>query len=309
MTTATAYVHPAPSPALHALNTPEGIDHNAAHLDSLATYATPEADYEESHADFAFTPAGLPEAPPEPLPVDGLVYESSDYERFHLLPENRDIDFKHLRKLVGLLGQKNMLHLKPIDVTPEGGIIDGQHRWAAARELGISFFYRVGETLTEADITALNIAQKNWTGIDYLHYWTVKGAPAYQMLTAFRERHPRISFSNAKMMLSEPGLNAVLDDFNAGRWVAADEDAAEQVAQLMERIKEETGFKKTTHTRFVAALYRAVKKEGFDADRLMRKLNMQPRALKQAATDRQYLEMLQELYNYKALKEDHLIFI
>lgn len=35
-----ATVHPAPSPALHTLNTPELLPHDAAHPDNLVTSAT-----------------------------------------------------------------------------------------------------------------------------------------------------------------------------------------------------------------------------------------------------------------------------
>lgn len=248
---------------------------------------------------------------PAPVALDGTIYQTTDYELFHLLPENREIDPNHVRKLVALIGQRNLLHLKPLDVTAELGIIDGQHRWAAARELGVPVYYKVGEQLSEADITTLNIAQKNWKGEDYLHFWTVKGKPAYQALTAFRKAHPKLSFSNAKMLMTRHNHNLALVDFNAGRWESSDAEAAvaEQVAQLIERIADEVGFKNPHHTRFVAALHRCfVHVAGFEADHFMRKLNMQPRALRQQATDRQYLEMFQELYNYKTAQENRIRF-
>lgn len=124
-------------------------------------------------------------------------------------------------------------------------------------------------------------------GEDYLHFWTVEGKPAHQTLTAFRQAHPSISFSNAKMMLSSLGSNMRLDEFNGGRWEITGLAEAEQVAQLLERIADEVGFKKVHHTRLVAALYRCVASvAGFNPDHFLCKLNMQPRALKQQATDR-----------------------
>lgn len=79
---------------------------------------------------------------------------------------------------------------------------------------------------------------------------------------------------------------------------------------LVERIADEVGFKKVHHTRFVAALYRCVASvAGFNPNHFLRKLNRQSRALKQQATDRQYLEMFQELYNYRTTADNRLRFL
>ena len=238
-----------------------------------------------------------------PLPTDlvpGTVYQTTQYGMFHLLPENREVDQKHVRKLVREIGKQNLLHLKPMDVTTTGGIVDGQHRLEAARELGLPIFYRVSAEIGEAEIASLNVAQKNWTGIDYLHYWTAKGKPDYALLTDFRERHPSISFSNARMMVSGTSNN-MADQLRTGHFRAANLDKAEEVAVLIERISKEAEYKHAHDTRFVAAVYHCVDKvEGFGAERFLTKILLNPRALKPCVTHKQYLEMFQEIYNYKA---------
>lgn len=169
------------------------------------------------------------------------MYETRDYNLFHLLPENRVLDPHHVRKLVRLIEQRNPLHLKTLDVTTELGIIDGQHRLADGRALGVPVYHKMGQQLSETAITTLNIARKNWKGEDYLHFWTVRGKAAYQTLTAFRQARSSISFSNAKMMRSALGSNMRLDEFNGRRWEATGLAEAEQVAQLLERIADEVG--------------------------------------------------------------------
>lgn len=317
----TAAVHPAPSIALHTLNTPERIDHDEAHPDNLLTSAVAE----QCPADHALPFAALTEAvdvaatptqaaPSEALAHDGTVYETTNYDLFHLLPENRDVVPSHVRKLVGMIQQKNLLHLKPLDVTPDLGVIDGQHRLAAARELGLPIFYKVGEQLDDTDITTLNTASKNWVGSDWLKYWTVKRKPAYVALTDFMQRHPRISFSNAKIMLSgQAGGGTKFDVFRAGRWDGADDEdvtKAEQVAELVECIMAEVPtFKQPTHTGFVAALYYCVAEvQGFDAKELMRKIRQQPRSLVPCAGHKQWLKMLEDLYNYRNTADNRIRF-
>jgi hypothetical protein len=72
------------------------------------------------------------------------VYQTSDYTLFHLLSENRPVDLNHVRKLVAMITQSNLLHIKPLDVMAHLGVIDRQHRLAAARELGLPVYYKIG---------------------------------------------------------------------------------------------------------------------------------------------------------------------
>lgn len=246
-----------------------------------------------------------------PLPADlvpGTVYETTEYAMFHHLLENREVDQKHVRKLVREISKKNLLHLKPIDVTTTGGVVDGQHRLEAARELGLPVFYRVTEELGEAEIASLNVAQKNWTGPDYLHYWTAKGRPAYRLLSDFMQHYPQISFSNAKLMM---GLNDTSSsaEFQAGNFQTGDPKKGEQTAALILRISQEARFKYAVDSRFVGALHHCVAKlEGFNADRFVQKIMLQPAALMRQATHKQYLEMFADIYNYKTTEAYKLRF-
>jgi hypothetical protein len=243
-----------------------------------------------------------------PVALDGTIYQTTNYDLFHLLPENRTVDPGHVRKLVAMITQSNLLHIKPLDVTATMGVIDGQHRLAAARELGLPVYYKIGQQLSEADITTLNVAQKNWQGPDYLHFWTVKGRTDYVALTAFRQRHPTLSFSNAKMMLGGSPNNRA-EEFRNGQWKAGEAYKAEQVAVLIERIAAETSFKQAAHTGFVAAVYHCVANiDGFDAKEFMHKILKQPRTLVPCASHKQYLEMFDQIYNYQTRAENRVRF-
>jgi hypothetical protein len=252
--------------------------------------------------------APTPEAT-APIAHDGTVYQTSDYDLFHLLPENRPVDANHVRKLVAMITHSNLLHIKPLDVTAELGVIDGQHRLAAARELGLPVYYKIGQQLTEADITTLNVAQKNWQGPDYLHFWTVKGRTDYVALTKFWQRHPTLSFSNAKMMLGGSSNNRA-QEFRAGNWKASEQAyKGEQAAVLVERVAAETPFKQAMHTGFVAAVYHCIANvEGFDTKVFLDKILKQPRSLVPCASHKQYLALFDEIYNYQTRAENRVRF-
>jgi hypothetical protein len=273
---------------------------------SSPSVVAPLASLAEQVDQFCANPT--PEPATAPIALDGTVYQTSDYALFHLLPENRPVDVNHVRKLVAMITQSNLLHIKPLDVTADMGPARGQHRLAAARELGLPVYYKIGQQLSEADITTLNVAQKNWQGPDYLHFWTVKGRTDYVALTAFRQRHPTLSFSNAKMMLGGSPNNRA-EEFRNGQWKAGEAYKAEQVAVLIERIAAETSFKQAAHTGFVAAVYHCVANvEGFDSKEFLHKILKQPRTLVPCASHKQYLEMFDQIYNYQTRVENRVRF-
>lgn len=333
MTTATAYVHPAPSPALHTLNAPEYINHDEAHPDSLRTSAVvepaeivgPTCDYPYPRSTEvpegsplaaltqAVDQASAPAAPAAPVAHAGVVYETTDYDLFQLLPENRPVDPGHVRKLVAQISERNLLRSQPLEVTAGLGLIDGQHRLAAARELGLPVYYKIGDQLSEEDITALNMARKNWQATDYLHMWTMRRKPAYVAFTDFRQRHPRISFSNSKILLSGGPGGAGADEFRRGLWDGADDAdvvLADEVAGLVEQIADEVpSFKQAFHTGFVGALYHcATKVEGFDAKEMIRTILAQPLSLVPCASHKQWLQMLGTIYNWRKAEANRLRF-
>ena len=59
-------------------------------------------------------------------------------------------------------------------------------------------------------------------------------------------------------------------------------------------------FKQPAHTGFVTVLYQCVSNiEGFEASEMMRTILLNTRALVPCASHKQWLEMLEEIYNYR----------
>jgi hypothetical protein len=204
-----------------------------------------------------------------------------------------------------------MLHIKPMDVTGDMGIIDGQHRREAARELGLPIYYRIGEKLTGADIMSLNVASKNWTGLDYLHYWTVLGKPAYKLLSDFMTQHPTLSFSNAQMLLQETEETKTAA-FRNGQWTATKGlETANETADFIQRIATEVpSFKQSRNSRFISSVLYCIRYvEGFSSERFLKKILQAPPKLVPCASRKQYMTLFSEIYNYNQLKDQRINFL
>lgn len=117
------------------------------------------------------------------------IVKTTDYSSFKLIMSNREIDEKHVRKLVKSIQRKNLLFVRPLIVNDKMQLIDGQHRLAAAKEVKADVYYLKVTGLTKADIAVLNTAQKNWTAMDFINFYAVEGNEHYKNLAALIDKY------------------------------------------------------------------------------------------------------------------------
>jgi hypothetical protein len=244
-----------------------------------------------------------------PTPAEGHSYPSTTrYDMFRLLPENRPVNEQQVRLLLRQLRQQNLLHIRPIDVTSEFDVIDGQHRLAAARELGIPIYYRVVQGVTDTHMIILNAANKNWSNNDYLRFWCLKGNPDYLKLKDFLDRHTFMAPTVGRILMQKTTANTDTI-FKRGEWKAAGAAEAEEIVGLLEVIERDTSFSQVHSIPFMKALYYCVVFiEGLKQERLMRVIT-QPNALVPCISWRDYRALLGELYNYNTPQELRLNFL
>src|SRR5690606_19532251 len=118
---------------------------------------------------------------------------------------NREVDMKHVRKLAEEISQKNLLHVNPILVDDEMRVIDGQHRLAAARMLGVAIYYFQDGAVQKEDIARLNSNKKNWQLMDYINYHTNEKREGFGVLSKFIACNPKMRPTTAIKLLSSTG--------------------------------------------------------------------------------------------------------
>lgn len=227
-----------------------------------------------------------------------MANSTTNYKQFKDLSYNREVDKAHVKRLVKSIQKKNLLHLNPIIVSKDMEIIDGQHRLEAAKALKLPIHYIMSEEPFEgSEMQQLNSASKNWTAVDYLNYWTIKKARGYAELSKFINQYPQIPLTSSRKMISASGENRT-QDFQNGKLNVGNIAFAEKVAEQLKDYRNK-GYTFIYTSKFVDALISINNVEGYDHEKMMRKIDMQPRALVPCANMRQYLEMFEEIYNYK----------
>jgi hypothetical protein len=110
------------------------------------------------------------------------------YNKFKLINFNREINEKHVKKLVKSM-QVQYLPI-PILVNKNMEIIDGQHRFTACQQLGLPIYYAIMLEEKSVDlIQRINSLSKAWKLTDYHRAYVIQGQQEYIKLNNLLKKY------------------------------------------------------------------------------------------------------------------------
>lgn len=239
------------------------------------------------------------------------ILNTKEYNQFKIIPGNRLMKTKeainHINYLVKLNSKENLLWMFPGTVTKDGYLWDGQHRLEACRANDWDFYYMVSDkTLAELgeDIAALtNTAQRKWTILDYINYYTKHGKEQYIFLNQLMDTY-KMSHTNILTLASGASQSKALS-MGEVKLFSTDEDK-QIILDLLDSykdIKDVVPSKVFIHQRFVGAIrivFGTLSSEELKAEivraniPLERKINMQ-----------EYLRLLESVVNYRRSEKNY----
>ncbi len=228
-----------------------------------------------------------------------MIYETLDYNQFKSITSNREVDEKHVQRLLKAISKKNLLQVNPIICNENMEVVDGQHRLEAAQRLCIPIYYIQNTGISKSDIAAINSNAKNWTVMDYINYWTVEKRSGFDKLSSFLSENTLIPPSTALAMMSSDGSRNT-QDLRDGVIDISNYDLAVKIAVIIKFYR--NIFPHAYDRNFILAVIETVRIPGYDHEIMKGKLEYQSRSLVKCANKKQYLEMLEEIYNYRSSK-------
>jgi hypothetical protein len=225
------------------------------------------------------------------------IHETMDYEKFELLPVNRNVE--KTRALEESMKKHGWISAYPMHVVSNGNgklkIKAGHHRFYVARELGLAVKYV--ECNDSISIYELEKATNKWIMADYLASYVRAAKPAYTEVKRFCET-TGIGISTAISMLG--GHTAGTKNFNIkfknGDFRLASRGHAYTVGDIVLHCKKH-GIKWAHDYRFVEALSRIVQIKEIDVKVLKHKIRTFPFLLTKQPTLAAYQQMLEDIYN------------
>ena len=229
---------------------------------------------------------------------------TKEYSNFKLSLENRDVNLKKnkAKKLRQSLKKHGWIPSFPMTCFKNGSeqliILDGQHRFSIARELGMPVKYVVVDQ--EFDISEINNTQDTWKLKDYLSRWQKAGKDAYFEIEEFISSHPNITLSSAISLLGGQyhGDISLKNKYKEGRFKIKPKSrgVAYRIANCFESIIEIN--KDAKHNNMLKAIYKCFHVESFDSERLIEQCKKNPAMIQSYSKTEDWLDLLQEIYNH-----------
>lgn len=220
---------------------------------------------------------------------------TTDYSQFRDVNSNREVDHKHVSRLVAAIQKRNLLHVNPIVVDNGMRVIDGQHRLAAAEILKVPIYYIV-EDISRKDISLLNSNQKNWNAMDYINFYTIEKVSAFVQLSDLINHFPDMAVS-ALLVLSNSEGRRSLVQLKDGFLDVLNINHAKEVSSLCMALNKKFQKSFVFDSRFPLALGKAIGQYNFRMERFIEQIEASPREFVPCHTKEQYLEMIEEIYN------------
>jgi hypothetical protein len=231
-----------------------------------------------------------------------VVYRTSDYSIFGQNVMNRDIIPPHVENLYKDMLVNGWLCGSYIVMNTRGKLVDGHHRLLAAMKCGIPVNYIVEDVSDEA-VSSLNKLTRNWSIIDHLKHYVKLENQNYVLLDRFMKNFPTLRPTEAMMLVRNCGAAQPRHQFETGKFEVKDMKLAYNWGHQIMSIKPyfENGYNKSI---FVRALVKVFLKPEFDFDEFLHKIKLRPSSIFMCGTVDQYLEMIENIYNYRRKVEE-----
>lgn len=229
----------------------------------------------------------------------GEIFQTKDYSIFKFRNDNRDIIQSHVNNL-----SKSML----VDGWQDGStavvnqrfeVIDGQHRILAAQKANVSVRYEVVRNANLNTIRRLNTKTKNWNIITHLKSYVKEGNQNYILLDRFMKNFPTLRPTECMMLVKNSMSSAKREEFESGNFVVKDMKKAYEWGHRIMRLRSyfEKGYNKSIFVRALIEIF--INKPKFNFDEFVHKIQIRPRSIYMCGTVSQYIEMIEDIYNYK----------
>lgn len=235
--------------------------------------------------------------------VVARVYITHDYNKFKVLQGNRDLNLAHINRLSASFKDQQLMI--PIIVNENYEVIDGQHRLFVSKELGLPVYYIKCSGYGLKEVQKANTNTSVWTKKNYLESYCRMGYQPYLQFRNFMKQFPDFQISVAgQLLMNSHNINKTSDrgrfmikDFEEGKLVIKDIDKAMRNARRLLDFKPYySGFNRKA---FVAAMITVFKNKNYDHDTMIKKLKSQPRKLVDMPKASFYIDLIEEIYNYK----------
>ncbi|GAA4461808.1 hypothetical protein GCM10023093_07210 [Nemorincola caseinilytica] len=187
-------------------------------------------------------------------------------------------------------------------------IIDGQHRYEAARRKGLPLHFMIMPGWGMREVTILNVNSRDWTITDFMETHAKAGNPNYVRFREFYLAHD-FDVTTCQLLVTgrRSGRHASTDEFRKGLMQVDEQQVTEAYLKAKKMASMQpyhpNGWKSRN---FVEAMLILLGTKGYDHEHLVLKFKTYPDILLAGAKSlriEEYLRIFMDKYNFRRMKD------
>lgn len=227
--------------------------------------------------------------------------KTTNYSMFVKNPEQRPIDERHAKRIGENMQHVGYLPSKPIQCYKKGAklvVVDGHHRLAAAKSLGIPIFYVIESDRSQQTMAAENLLVKKWSGIDFVRLYAARGIQSYKTLLYYVDRGIPHNMAASMMINNSASSGNANTAIQNGTFKIK---STEQI-EMVDSILQEFGNKcpAIRSKMFISAISKCILWNGFNYDLFVRRLRENAGMIEKTSNEEQMLTQIEAVYNYRS---------
>lgn len=234
------------------------------------------------------------------------TYMTMDYDKFTFLKTNREVNRGHVEKIKKSIQQfGNFVENEPLIFNEKLQAIDGQHRFTALKELGLPITYTIVKGYNIKHARQMNIMHRGWNMMDWARSYAEEGARSYQNFLTLVEENEGIPPSVVMVYAIGQRPDGISRIFKEGAYILPDQAMAQarmRLQFLQDCVAKNDVFKTSA---MAEALLMALNVEGFDLERMLKKLD-EVKEVPKMMTMMDSLRVVEDVYNHSYALQNRL---
>ncbi|MCE3234039.1 MAG: hypothetical protein K0Q50_219 [Vampirovibrio sp.] len=225
---------------------------------------------------------------------DHRVKVESNYNKFKLIHNNRDINPSNVENLVKSIKKEDLSEYFPILVNSKMEIIDGQHRFHALKRLNLPIRYKVVKNAEPEMVAQINQNQKAWNVVDFIKFEAGMGNTNFQNLYADMQKYNMTHTSILGFILRDQNHNKKIKI----KTLVYGPTQSNEVARFLKEVQIFKNLPFGTHRNFYFAFSKLRSHYKYDTAVMIHQASKYSSVLTPQVTREGYFEQLVYLYNY-----------
>lgn len=235
------------------------------------------------------------------MEVCGQIFKTYKYDSFKRMEGNRSLNRANLSKLRQSMAEEYLFD--PIKVNEKFEVIDGQHRLAICKELGLPVYFHFTPGYGASEMKRLNTSGVKWNKQNFLESYVENGDDDYIEFESIIKKYDMSIGSLLKIIAYLNGgfPKQIADQFEDGLFELGDK---ELIVDFLDKLEDFSFFSCYKTDKFIAAFIKLNQHPNYQHQKMLKKLATHKDKLTKVSTMHEYLSLLcNKIYSYGATKE------